>query len=619
MGFSVIPLRSRHAPTECNGDGAERHREGCTGLGSKQPAVAWDKYKTERATSEQIHAWWGQNPDYGVGIITGAVSAPDGLSLGVFDFDGPNSFRELLGGLDGVPGHNTLVSQTGRDGGGNHVFVYFSGPTKKTHMHLSGERVDLLTDKSLAAVYPTIHPKSGRRYQWLNRPSHVFSMGKTLPQWLSDIGITLPDRCNVCNTVVEAHTSQDGNEVNEGARHMLAIQKAGSYAARLPAGDVLEAMRDWNAVHCHPPLPDAEIVQMVSDFSKSDAAEERPRIKVTMLAETIFRNREVIAGRFLDPARAMGIRTGFESFDLMTTGLHPSTTTTLAARPGEFKTALGWQMAEQMAGMGTPVAFFSLEMTADQLIQRAIQNRIGITLQQVVKRKQGISRFQLDALNEAFDNYASLPILLDDRSSCSIEYVTEVIAQAASLGIKVVFFDYLQLGTLSGESSWSRTDTVGKIVERAADWAKKCGISLVMLSQLNRDSAKANRAPELYDLKDSSVIEQRSDSVWMNQLQMDDLGTTTGVRTWVKKAKYGERGVYQDFLVRPSQPLKELAKPTYQEEDTMRRNLESRGLIPRGWVSTDPDNSTASVMRALSMPSSLRQPSLPEEDDEGLG
>lgn len=190
-------------------------------------------------------------------------------------------------------------------------------------------------------------------------------------------------------------------------------------------------------------------------------------------------------------------------------GLKPGKLIILAARPGVGKTSLALQLGRSVASDGHPGGFLSQEMEAGEIVDRAVSSagRIDGLSIATGSMDDGDWERALDALHELAD----LPMWIDDQPALSL---LDIRAKARSVpGIKWLVVDYLQLcsSTLKRES---RTAQVGEISRGLKELAKEMGITVIALSQLNRDVEKRNPPrPVLADLRDSGEIEQDADAV----------------------------------------------------------------------------------------------------------
>ncbi|MBP5247080.1 MAG: replicative DNA helicase [Fibrobacter sp.] len=215
-----------------------------------------------------------------------------------------------------------------------------------------------------------------------------------------------------------------------------------------------------------------------------------------------------------------GCPTGFTDLDRLTNGLQPSDLIILAGRPGMGKSAFALTLASNSSvNYGKHVAFFSLEMGAEQLMQRILCSLAGIEL----------SKFRSGHLNQ--DEFAKLPgaasrimqtnsLYVDDNLDLGImELLSKCRSLKRKVGLDLVIVDYLQLMKTGKEEN--RAVAVGAISRGLKVLAKDLKIPVIALAQLSRkteDRADAVRSgktrPQLSDLRESGSIEQDADMVW---------------------------------------------------------------------------------------------------------
>lgn len=210
----------------------------------------------------------------------------------------------------------------------------------------------------------------------------------------------------------------------------------------------------------------------------------------------------------------IGLSTGFIDLDRMTSGMKGGEMITLAARPSMGKTSLAMNIAEAVAiEQKQPVGFFSLEMTEDQLIERAICSRARVNIRNI--REGFIADRDFPKITTAAGRVGASPIYIDDSSGLSI---MELRARARRMwqlyGIKVFIIDYLQLLHSTARKAHNRQQEIGDISRGCKALAKDLNVPVIVLAQLNRELDKdKNRKPRLSDLRESGDIEQDSDLV----------------------------------------------------------------------------------------------------------
>lgn len=230
----------------------------------------------------------------------------------------------------------------------------------------------------------------------------------------------------------------------------------------------------------------------------------------------------------------VGIATGFDDLDRITTGWRDSDLTVIAARPGMGKSAFAMQAALYAAKTGTPTAFFSLEMGASQLVNRVLTAEAGIDNQRA--RRGEISNDEWSRLTLSAGRLSGLPLHIVDTSALS---PLELRAQSRRLKLRhnlgLVFVDYLQLMSVPDmRRSANREQEISQISRGLKQLAKELSIPVVALSQLNRGvEHRAGARPQLSDLRESGAIEQDSDNVLFiyrpeyHGIQVDDEGNST--------------------------------------------------------------------------------------------
>ncbi len=212
-----------------------------------------------------------------------------------------------------------------------------------------------------------------------------------------------------------------------------------------------------------------------------------------------------------------GEPTGYYKLDEITCGLQPSELIILAARPSMGKTALGLNVAENMAIVeNRPVLFFSLEMSKQQLAQRVLCSRARVDSHRL--RRGMLSGRELNLLQHAANDLTSKPLYVDDSTNLSI---LELRARARMMfrrhEIRAIFVDYLQL--MHCPNSESRQVEVANISRGLKALAKELNVPVIALAQLNRSpeerGGKSRNRPRMSDLRESGAIEQDADVIML--------------------------------------------------------------------------------------------------------
>ena len=211
-----------------------------------------------------------------------------------------------------------------------------------------------------------------------------------------------------------------------------------------------------------------------------------------------------------------GIASGFGEIDRLTSGWQPSDLIIVTARPGMGKTAFTLSMARNITVENNiPVAFFSLEMSAIQLITRLISSETGLNSEKL--RTGKLEKFEWELLNVKVTNLENAPLYIDDTPSLSIfELRAKARRLSSQFGIKLIVVDYLQLMTLgSSQKTGNREQEISTISRNLKALAKELDIPIIALSQLSRavELRGGTKRPILSDLRESGAIEQDADIV----------------------------------------------------------------------------------------------------------
>ncbi len=210
-----------------------------------------------------------------------------------------------------------------------------------------------------------------------------------------------------------------------------------------------------------------------------------------------------------------GLTSGFRDIDEMTTGFQPGNFIIVAARPGMGKTSFALNMAVAAAREAAqPIAFFSLEMSNNELIQRLICSEARISMHDL--RRGNIKQHQWEDISRAMGVLNELPIYLDDTGALTVSEVrTRSRRLKSKHGLAAIFIDYLQLlrpGALSRNAN--RNEELSEICRTLKVTAKDLEVPIVACAQLNRGVETRNdKRPMLADLRDSGSLEQEADIV----------------------------------------------------------------------------------------------------------
>lgn len=246
-------------------------------------------------------------------------------------------------------------------------------------------------------------------------------------------------------------------------------------------------------------------------------------------SDALTESLQMAEAAFKREGKIAGVATELDELDYMLGGLHGSDLVILAGRPSMGKTSLATNIAYNAAAAcrretqedgskksmaGAVVAFFSLEMSSEQLATRILAERTGINAHKI--RQGDLDKHDFETLREGTEELQNLPLYIDDQGGIS---VSQLAARARrlhrSVGLDMIIIDYLQLLTgTSGKASENRVQEVTQITTTLKALAKELNVPVMALSQLSRAvEQRDDKRPQLSDLRESGSIEQDADVV----------------------------------------------------------------------------------------------------------
>lgn len=213
-----------------------------------------------------------------------------------------------------------------------------------------------------------------------------------------------------------------------------------------------------------------------------------------------------------------GVPTGFTDFDKVSGGLQPGGLYVLAARPSMGKTAFAMNIAQYAAAQeNLPVLIFSLEMSAEQLIQRMLASESEVNIRDMFESQRMIGD-NWRKLMDAASTLSRSPIYIDDSPTLNTMDLRGRCRRffAKHKGEKgLVVVDYLQLMDVAAKNSENRQQQVSEISRALKGVAREFDVPVLALSQLSRavETRGGDKRPQLSDLRDSGAIEQDADMV----------------------------------------------------------------------------------------------------------
>lgn len=209
-----------------------------------------------------------------------------------------------------------------------------------------------------------------------------------------------------------------------------------------------------------------------------------------------------------------GIPTGYKDFDAITNGLQKSDLILLAARPGVGKTSFAMNIAVNAAiNEDKKVAIFALEMSKEQLMQRALSSLARVNLSHVLRGNMDSEEWK--RIWTAEKKLAQSGIYVDDSSMITpFELISKCRKLKMTEGLDLIVIDYLQLMTMGKSNRESRTQEVSDLTRTLKIAAKELNVPIILLSQLSRAvEVREDHRPVLSDLRESGSIEQDADIV----------------------------------------------------------------------------------------------------------
>ena len=228
---------------------------------------------------------------------------------------------------------------------------------------------------------------------------------------------------------------------------------------------------------------------------------------------------EMASAAYKNEEGIVGVPTGLRDLDDRLGGLHKSDLVIIAGRPAMGKTALATNIAFyaaqklQDSGKKSSIAFFSLEMSSEQLSTRILAEQSRIKSNDI--RRGRISDDQFEKFIETSKNISELPLYIDETPAISIAAMTNRARRIKRLyGLDMIVVDYIQLmkGTFNNKDG--RVQEISEITQGLKAIAKELSIPVVALSQLSRAvEHRDDKKPQLSDLRESGSIEQDADVV----------------------------------------------------------------------------------------------------------
>lgn len=304
----------------------------------------------------------------------------------------------------------------------------------------------------------------------------------------------LPEHC-ILPKAIKRHAEivRDKSKLRQliGAANEIAAQ---AYAGR---DDTIEIVDDAERL----------ILEVSKDERKTD---------FVLLGEAVSKELGDITAKYENPSGITGLSSGFMRLDSLTTGFQKGDFIIVAARPSMGKTAFVLNIAKNVSvGLKKTVAFFSLEMPRNQLVQRLLCSTALVDSQKIRTGRLATQR-DWSSLANAASVLMDAPLYIDDTSGITVADIRSKARRLkAEKGLDLIIIDYLQLMQSRGSrASDSRQQEISEISRSLKGLARELNVPVIALSQLSRSvEARQDHRPFLSDLRESGSLEQDADMV----------------------------------------------------------------------------------------------------------
>ena len=275
---------------------------------------------------------------------------------------------------------------------------------------------------------------------------------------------------------------------------------------------------------------DIFIEKAISELQKIEFQTEKDE----SFAEQVAKTAEMIETS-IRKKKSYDYYTGFFDLDALTDGLHQGELTVIGARPGVGKTTFSLQIAEKIASKNKNVAYVSLEMSEEQIIQKIIARKTRVNSRKI--RNGDLMQEEIDKIGLACGEVSELPISILTKANTIQQIEIEARRMKNRDKLDLLVIDYLQLVRNMGNFK-SREQEVADISRTLKLLSLELEIPIIALCQLNRNASK--NEPTLADIRESGSIEQDADNViFLYQQNIEDNIVTVDLQ----KQRAGNTGV----------------------------------------------------------------------------
>ncbi|MCY4525109.1 MAG: replicative DNA helicase [Anaerolineaceae bacterium] len=255
-----------------------------------------------------------------------------------------------------------------------------------------------------------------------------------------------------------------------------------------------------------------DVIQQTEEsiFSAIESREKRELVPIRTIIEAYYRRIEYLIRHSDAP---LGLPTGFRAIEQLLGGMQKSDLLIFAGRPGMGKTSFLLSVLLFVARQGGRVAFFTMEMDREQIVQRLASMETGISMQKL--RLGQLAANEQGRLVEAMDRLGELQIFIDDTPALNpLELRAKCRRMNFRTGVDLIIVDYMQLMNAGGAYENNRVQEISFISRSLKELARDLNIPLLSAAQLSRAvEQRQDKRPQLRDLRESGSIEQDADIV----------------------------------------------------------------------------------------------------------
>ncbi|MBU2051337.1 MAG: replicative DNA helicase [Gammaproteobacteria bacterium] len=253
-----------------------------------------------------------------------------------------------------------------------------------------------------------------------------------------------------------------------------------------------------------------------------------------------------------NPNAISGLPTGITDIDKMTGGLQKGDLIVIAGRPGMGKTSLAAQIAENAgAKYGAKAVIISLEMSGEQLMQRIISPKIGVTASDI--RCGKLTDEQWQEFVRITPSIRENGLYIEDSGYIKPSQIrAKCLKHQAQHGLDLLVIDYIQIMSSDGKHNGNKHQEVSEISRSCKQLARELRVPVLLLSQLSRScESRANKRPMLSDLRESGAIEADADMVWFiyrDEIYNTDTDSPNVAEIIIAKHRTGATGTVMTFF-----------------------------------------------------------------------